>query len=389
MEKPQIDLTGAKVLLVDDTPENLKLLRQALEPEGYNILIATNGEAALRVARNAHPDLILLDVQMPGMDGFETCRYLKGDGVTQDIPVIFVTAMAETRSVVQGFQAGGVDYIVKPFQNEEVLVRVQTHLKVDRLTREVQIAQQRLIDQMEAQLQTAHDMQMRLMPTASPQIPGLDIAGRCIPANHVGGDFFQYFDRNGKLAVCLADVTGKAMEAAIPVVMFSGILDSQMELGGSIEDLLGRLNRSLYRNLDSRTFVCFALGEIDLASHAFRFSDAGFPYPYHYRATEDAMAELQMDAYPLGVQSDAHYRTMETQFQTGDRIVFCSDGIVEAEDAKGEPFGFDRTANAVRKACAADLTADATVTQILATVEAFRGNAPQSDDMTCVVLRIE
>ena len=137
MTESQIDLTGAKILLVDDTPENIKVLRQTLEAEGYSILVAVNGETAIEIAQKAHPDLILLDVLMPGIDGFETCRRLKQDETTQDIPVIFVTARAETEAVVEGFHAGGVDYIVKPFQSEEVLIRVQTHLKVDRLNREL------------------------------------------------------------------------------------------------------------------------------------------------------------------------------------------------------------------------------------------------------------
>ena len=134
MMPPPLDLSGARILLVDDTPANLKLLRQALEPEGYSILVATNGEAALKVAATALPDLVLLDVQMPGINGFETCRRLKADPAMAETPVIFVTARTETESVVEGFHAGGIDYITKPFNNEEVLIRVQTHLKVSRLT---------------------------------------------------------------------------------------------------------------------------------------------------------------------------------------------------------------------------------------------------------------
>ncbi len=113
------------------------------------------------------------------------------------------------------------------------------------------------MQEMEEKLQTAHDMQMGLMPLESPQVEGFDIAGRCIPANHVGGDFFQYFEQSGKLTVTMTDVTGHAMEAAIPVVMFDGILDRQMELGGGIETIFEGLNRSLDRKLDGRTFVCF------------------------------------------------------------------------------------------------------------------------------------
>jgi DNA-binding NtrC family response regulator len=142
----RVDLAGSRILLVDDTPENLKVLRQTLEAEGYNIMVATSGETAIKIAYDASPDLILLDVLMPGIDGFETCRRLKSHPATVDIPVLFVTARAETTSVVEGFAAGGVDYIVKPFQNEEVLIRVQTHLSLDRLSRELTEKNRELTD---------------------------------------------------------------------------------------------------------------------------------------------------------------------------------------------------------------------------------------------------
>ena len=137
MNTPSPDLRGARLLLVDDLPDNLKVLRQALEPEGYRIQVASSGEAALRIARGTQPDLVLLDVMMPDMDGFETCRRLKQDGGTKDIPVIFITARAETDAVMEGFRVGGVDYIVKPFQREEALARIRTHLKIDRLSRDL------------------------------------------------------------------------------------------------------------------------------------------------------------------------------------------------------------------------------------------------------------
>ena len=144
MPESDIDLSGSTILIVDDLPDNLRVLRQALEPQGYQILVASNGEVAIEIATGAHPDLILLDVQMPVMDGFEACRRLKANGTTADIPVIFVTARAETESVVQGFAVGSVDYIVKPFQTEEVLARVDTHLRVDRLARSLSEANRRI-----------------------------------------------------------------------------------------------------------------------------------------------------------------------------------------------------------------------------------------------------
>lgn len=126
-----------KILLVDDVPANLTVLTAALEPEGYEILAAPGGLVALKVAARARPELILLDILMPELDGLETCRRLKQDEATRDIPVIFITARGEMASMVEGFRAGGVDYVVKPFQADEVLSRVATHLRLSRLTREL------------------------------------------------------------------------------------------------------------------------------------------------------------------------------------------------------------------------------------------------------------
>lgn len=126
-----------KILLVDDNPANLQVLGDALEPEGYRILAAPSGEVALKIAARGGPDLILLDVMMSGLNGLETCRRLKADEATCEIPVIFISARGEMESVVNGFRAGGIDYITKPFHAEEVLARVENHLKRVRLTREL------------------------------------------------------------------------------------------------------------------------------------------------------------------------------------------------------------------------------------------------------------
>ena len=127
-----------RILVVDDTPANLRLLSDALEPQGYEILAAPSGHAALRIAARAQPDLILLDVMMPGQNGLEVCRELQADDATRAIPVIFITARTEAESVVDGFRVGAVDYITKPFRDAEVLSRVATHLRISQLTRELQ-----------------------------------------------------------------------------------------------------------------------------------------------------------------------------------------------------------------------------------------------------------
>ena len=130
-------MNPSKILIVDDNPANIRVLTETLEPEGYEIFAAANAEQTLRLAAKVLPDLILLDIVMPGRDGFSTCQALKAGETTREIPVLFVTAKQETESILRGFKVGALDYISKPFQAEEVVVRVKTHLKLNHLAREV------------------------------------------------------------------------------------------------------------------------------------------------------------------------------------------------------------------------------------------------------------
>ncbi len=136
-----------RILVADDIAANRTLLRQTLEPAGYDVLLVPGGEEALSVAQRAGPDLILLDVMMPGLNGFDTCRQLKQQASTQSIPVIFITAKDDSESVVQGFRVGGVDYITRPFNEAEVLARVDNHLRIHQLTEQLQQRNRQLQDE--------------------------------------------------------------------------------------------------------------------------------------------------------------------------------------------------------------------------------------------------
>ena len=238
----------------------------------------------------------------------------------------------------------------------------------------------------EAELQTAHDMQMGLMPIAPPLVEGFDVAGRCVTANHVGGDLFQFFQSETSLSIALADVTGKAMDAAFPVVMFSGILDTMMQERFELAELFSKLNHSLHRSLDARTFICFEMAKMDPQAKTVRYSNGGLPYPYHYHQGE--VTELQVDTYPLGVRHDTEYEVTDCQLSAGDYLVFCSDGFAEAEMQDGVQFGYVRTAETVRVACSDGVSVDDVIDRLVTAVETFRGDEPQTDDMTCVVVKV-
>jgi signal transduction histidine kinase len=151
-------LYNSDILIVDDTPQNLKLLTTMLTERGYRVRPAINGEIALQTARKTPPQLILLDIQMPGMDGYEVCQRLKDDEMTQDIPVIFLSALDSTEDKVKAFRVGGVDYITKPFQLEEVLARVEAQLMLFKQWREIEKFLRRERSYYERLSQTKEDM---------------------------------------------------------------------------------------------------------------------------------------------------------------------------------------------------------------------------------------
>lgn len=146
----RVSKKNATILIVDDASSNREILQEILEGEGYKTLSVVNGHFALIFAENHHPDLILLDIMMPGMDGYEVCRELKKNPRTKDIPVIFISALDNTRDIVKALNSGGVDYITKPYLEEEIISRVATHLRL--------IKQKAIIDKQKAKLRKLQEV---------------------------------------------------------------------------------------------------------------------------------------------------------------------------------------------------------------------------------------
>ena len=243
---------------------------------------------------------------------------------------------------------------------------------------------------LEDELQTAHDLQMRLMPQENPTVSGFDIVGRCIPATEVGGDFYQYFPvADERVVIALADVTGHGMKAAIPTMVFSGLLDTQVNYSTTPEELMPRLNSSLHRVLEPRTFVCLSLGELDPQRSRLRLSNGGCPYPFLYRASTQQVEEVDLSAFPLGIRAESIYGVEEVDLEEGDVVVMCSDGIIEAGNEAGELYGFDRIAEAIRQAGRRQMRSQEIIDHLFGDVEQFVQDSEQADDQTVVVIRVD
>lgn len=203
-------MNTARILIADDTPASLSLLSHLLEREGYEILAVSNGTDALKIAAKALPDLIMLDVMMPGHDGYYVCRELKAEAATRGIPVIFITSRHEMESIVKGFQVGAVDYIQKPFQSGEVISRVDTHLKISRLTRELKQRNQ----QLEAEISLRQNAEQRLKTLASREARHWGLGGFVGNSPHLRGiladiERLQHF---GKTSVLITGESGTGKE---------------------------------------------------------------------------------------------------------------------------------------------------------------------------------
>jgi signal transduction histidine kinase len=166
-----------RILLVDDTPTNLKVLAEALHGQGWKTLMAADGESAIEQVEYLRPDLILLDVMMPGIDGFETCRRLKANPATQDIPVIFMTALSDTVDKVRGLELGAVDYVTKPFQHEEVIARTKLHLRLSQLTHKLEEEVQSRTQDLSSSLGQLQQAQLQLVQSEKMSTLGQLVAG--------------------------------------------------------------------------------------------------------------------------------------------------------------------------------------------------------------------
>jgi serine phosphatase RsbU (regulator of sigma subunit) len=329
------------LLLVDDAPANIQIATSILK-DIYKIRVATNGAKALALAKDAPPpDLILLDVMMPEMDGYEVCTRLKADPETRDIPVIFLTGQTEIEDETRGFEVGAVDYIHKPFSPAVVKARVQTHL-VLRGIRE-QLALQLLTIQKE--LETARKIQMSILPSSIPQLAGLDIAARYIPMTSVAGDFYDFIVVDEKhLGILVADVSGHGMPAALIASMLKIALAAEMAHADDPAQVLLGLNQTLCGKFQHH-FVTAAYLFVDMLKGTLTYAGAGHPPLLLWSQSSESVRDVEENGLFLGKFPWATYTSRELPLTPGDWCLLYTDGIPETTNPAAVEFGTDRFKN--------------------------------------------
>jgi sigma-B regulation protein RsbU (phosphoserine phosphatase) len=383
MSNQRTEAVSESILIVDDTPANLRLLSQMLTEQGYGVRAVTSGARALASARAAPPDLVLLDIKMPDMNGYEVCEQLKADPLTRNIPVIFISALDEIQDKVQAFSVGGVDYITKPFQFKEVLARTETHLSLRKLQKQLRDANRK----MEQELALAGKVQSSFLPGDLSTPAGWQIAAALKPARQTSGDFYDTISLpDGRLGLVVADVVDKGVGAALFMTLSWILIRSYaMEYPAEPQHVLRAVNDRILAEIDTGQFVTVFFGILDPATGTLVYCNAGHPPPYLYSAQEsDAAQPLTKTGMALGVTDAETWEQATTQLGPGDVLVLYSDGVTDATSVEGTSFGHERLKTRVGASLGS--SAREILDAVLTGVQEFTREAVQSDDVTLMVV---
>jgi phosphoserine phosphatase RsbU/P len=375
-----------KILVVDDAKANIKILADLLSDQAH-VLFATNGAAALQKAEREDLDLILLDVMMPGMDGYEVCDILKSKPETSQIPIVFITGLTDEQDEEKGLKLGAIDYITKPFSAAIVRARVRNHLLARQHQRDLEIATERLRAAHEKEMRIAHDIQMAMLPKGAggkDTFEGWEIAAVLEPARSVGGDLYNYFTSSpNMLCFAVGDVSDKGVPAALFMVKTNTLLRSVASESDGPNRILEKVNRELCRDNDACMFVTLLVGVLNLVTGEVALANGGHNAPV-LRAPDGTCEFVEFDHGPaLGFDEIAVFPVWRSRLQAGQTLVLYTDGVTEAFDDNDRMFSDERLLDVVPTL--GNGAVDAT-RRLLQAVQDFAGEHGQSDDITVVAL---
>lgn len=386
------------VLIVDDSPKNLQILGNYLQKEGYRVEFALDGNSALDWIDRIEFDLILLDIMMPGMNGFEVCRLIKSDPVKQKIPVIFLTAKVDTESIINGFDLGAVDYVIKPFNQKELITRVKTQIEIKRSRdeiaknlKEIEHKNKLITDS----FQYAHTLQAAVFKASE---NGSDFFPEhfclILPKDIVSGDFYWFHKINNRLLVGVFDCTGHGIPGAL-MCMLGVTLLNETVIREKIDDphlILNRLREKIIMSLGQKGSISEvsdgmdgAIIKYDMSSKKLVYSGAFNPI---YIIRENTILEFKGDRMPLShYPKMSDFSSVEIKIRQNDRVYLFTDGYTDQFGGqKLKKFGFARFKELLIKH---NNNAAETQKQLLMeTFLSWKGGEEQVDDITIVGLKL-
>ena len=309
------------VLIVDDSPMNIKFLEAIFVKEGFGVLKADNGSAGRALARAHVPDLILLDIMMPGETGFETCYALKADPVTTDIPVIFITAVTDVEQKVKGFALGAVDYITKPFDRGEVLARARVHIKL-------WAAHAAMIEEQSARLRQLREAQQAILVRAE-DCPAARFSVFYKPFHEVGGDFYDVVQNGDYIfGYFVADVSGHNLGASFPTSALKVLTGQNAGPLYTPEETMKMMNGVMSTLLPEGQFLTACYAQLNRHRSKLTIVNAGHPPAVYVNGNGEAET-ISASGDVIGIFPSVTFDGYVRTVSEGDRFFLCTDGLIE------------------------------------------------------------
>jgi sigma-B regulation protein RsbU (phosphoserine phosphatase) len=375
------DLSESRILIVDDIKANVDILVNALRDE-YKLSVALDGSAALRSIEKTAPDLVLLDIVMPGLDGYEVCRRLRAHEATREVPVMFLSSLEDVQNKAKGFEVGGNDYLTKPFEVLEIKARVRSLLKAKAYTDAIREAMAR-------DLRIAREIQMGILPSdlaAATKGTPLEVHAVIEPAREVGGDLYEVLRvSDGRIVVALGDVSGKGIPAALFMAVALTVLRTLARQFAEPDEILRRLNDELAEQNPRGMFVTLQCLVFDLERRRVSCAGAGHHQLAILSPGRPPRLACPSSGRPAGLMPLNPVESETLALEPGDTFVLFSDGVSEAMNSEEDFYGEDRLLSALAATSGATLAE--IVARVMADVRAFAGAAKQSDDITVLAAR--
>ncbi|MBU1040594.1 MAG: SpoIIE family protein phosphatase [Proteobacteria bacterium] len=310
-----------RVLVVDDEAVNVAVLRGILVHAGYEVFSAMNGADALAMTTASRPDMILLDVMMPGESGFDVCKKLKADPETAHLPIIFVTSLSDVSQKLTGLELGAVDYITKPYFALEVVARVRSHMDFQRRQGDIIQKQSDRLGQIQAA--------QRALLVRPDQLPGVNFAVHFVPVLEAGGDFYEVVDfGQGRAAYFLADVSGHDLGASFITSSLKALFYQHAAPERHPAETLRAMNRVLCAITPEETYLTAVHLQIDRERETYALSVAAHPPVLAVLAGAPPVF-IDLPGSPLGLFDDVEFASAEGRLRQGDRFFLYTDGLAE------------------------------------------------------------
>jgi len=380
-----------KLLVINDDTNVRDIICMFLKSKSFEVIDACDGYQGIEQALLHSPDLILLDVMMPEIDGYAVCEQLKKNAATKDIPVIFLSSLNDPKDKIKGLEAGGVDFVTRAEDRGELLARVETHLRMSALSREIRERNAQLIQKqilLDKDLQMAAAIQRSLLPSLKFEAPHINIAWKCLPCAQIGGDIFNIAPINESfISFYILDVSGHGVASAMVTVAISQFLNQFIQ-GSPSSDMMmlpqlviENLNKEFPYERFNEFFTIFYM-VLNTMTGEVSYCNGGHP-PSVLLHPENGLDVMEGTNLAIGV-ADSTYTVHHFQLKKQDKIILYTDGIIECTDSKGKLYSqprFHEFLEGVKKQSPHNI-----VECICKELTAYTENQPQLDDISVMVI---